>query len=96
MVSQAENQTDADGVQGDVAEASPSEATELDSLLKEYEGDTETPVTTESKSEPKPLPRPDADISKVLKAVQPAVDYVKEVKAEKQQERGFRCRPRIP
>ncbi len=85
MVSQAENQTDVDGVQEDVAETSPSEATELESLIKEYEGDTETPVTAEPKSEPEP--RPNADISKVLKAVQPAVDFVKEVKAEKQQER---------
>jgi len=87
MVNQPENQTDADGVQEDVAEASPSEATELESLIKEYEGGTETPDTTEVKPEPKLEPRPNADIGKVLKAVQPAVDFVKEIKAEKQQER---------
>jgi len=87
MVSQAENQNDADGVQEDGTEASPSEAPELESLLKEYEGGTETPVTTEPKSETKPEPTPNADISNFAKAVKPVVDYVNEVKAEKQQER---------
>lgn len=87
MVSQPENQTDVDGVQEGVAETSTSEATELESLIREYEGDTKTPVTTETKPEPEPEPRPSADIGKILKAVQPAVDFVKEVKAEKQQER---------
>ncbi|KKN09161.1 hypothetical protein LCGC14_1049440 [marine sediment metagenome] len=87
MVSQAENQNDADGVQEDGTEASPSEAPELESLLKEYEGGTETPVTTEPKAETKPEPTPNADISNFAKAVKPVVDYVNEVKAEKQQER---------
>ena len=91
MVSQTENQTDADGVQEGVTEASPSEATELESLLKEYEGDTETSdiTTPDTKTaDIKPVePTPRADIGKILKAVQPAVDFVKEIKAEKREER---------
>jgi hypothetical protein len=58
-------------------------------LIKEYEGvdlggrriikkPAPTPELT-------PEPTSNADIGKVLKAVQPAVDYVNEVKAEKQQ-----------
>ena len=91
MVSQTENQNDADGAQEDVSEASPSEATELESLIKEYEGDTETPVTksvdiktTDIKTHD---PTPNADLAKFAKAVKPAVDFVNEIKAEKQQER---------
>ena len=91
MVSQPENQTDADGVQEDVAEAPPSEATELESLIKEYEGDTKTPDTkaaeTKTIDSKTPEPTPSADLAKFAKAVKPAVDFVNEVKAEKQQER---------
>ena len=90
MVSQPENQNDADGAQEDVSEASPSEATELDSLIKEYEGGTNSSDTTVLKPVPAPVSAPqptnNADIGKVLKAVQPAVDYVNEVKAKAQQE----------
>ena len=91
MVSQTGNQNDADGVQEDEAEASPSEATELESLLKEYEGDTKT---TDSKTADIKLPdtkTPDTtsnvEIGKLAKAIKPVVDYVNEEKAQKQQER---------
>ena len=91
MVSQTENQNDADGAQEDVTEASPSEATELESLIKEYEGDTETPDTKvadiKTIGSKTPEPTPSADLAKFAKAVKPAVDFVNEVKAEKQQER---------
>lgn len=91
MVSQPENQIDADGVQEDVSETSPSEATELDSLIKEYEGATSTPDTVTADSKPAVIPptepMPNADLAKFAKAVKPVVDYVHEVKAEKQEER---------
>ena len=91
MVSQPENQTDVDGVQEDVAETSPSEATELESLIKEYEGDTKTPDTKTADIKTTDVrtvdPTPNVEIGKLAKAIQPVVDYVKEVKAEKQQDR---------
>lgn len=89
MVSQTENQNDADGAQEDVSEASPPEATELESLIKEYEGDTKiadsdtaggkSPDTNDTKP---PESTPHADIGKVLRAVQPAVDFVKKQEAK--------------
>lgn len=96
MVSQSGNQTDVDGVQEDVAETSTSETTELESLIKEYEGGTETPDTKTPDTKSPDIKTndiktaditPTVDIGKILKAVQPAVDYVNEVKAEKQQDR---------
>ena len=89
MVSQTENQNDADGVQEDVSEASPSEATELESLLRDYEGGTKTPDTKTPDTTPKAEAdsTPNAEIGKLAKALKPVVDYVNEDKAEKQQER---------
>ena len=88
MVNQTENQNDADGAQEDVSEASSSEAAELNSLLKEYEGDTKTPdtkipVDTTPKAEADAVPN--AEIGKLAKALKPVVDYVNEEKAEKQE-----------
>lgn len=91
MVSQPENQTDVDGVQEDVAETSPSEAAELDSLIRDYEGATKTPDTKTADIKTNDVrvvdPTPNVEIGKLAKAIQPVVDYVKEVKAEKQQVR---------
>ena len=91
MVSQPENQIDADGVQEDVSETSPSEATELDSLIKEYEGATSTPDTITVDSKPAVIPPTepthDPGIGKLAKAIQPVVDYVNQEKTQKQQGR---------
>jgi hypothetical protein len=90
MVSQAENQNDADGVQEGVSEASPSEATELESLIKEYEGDTEaadTKVIDSKVPDTKPIDTTsNVEIGKLTKAIKPVVDYVNHEKAQKQQD----------
>jgi len=86
MVSQPENQTDVDGVQEDVTETSPSEATELDSLIREYEGDTKTPDTKTSDIKTPDVrtvdPTPNVEIAKFVKAVKPVVDFVKKQEAK--------------
>ena len=86
MVSQTENQIDADGVQEDVPEAPPSEATDLAILIKEYEGDTKAvdskPADSVIPDTKPPESTPHADIGKVLRAVQPAVDFVKKQEAK--------------
>ncbi len=89
MVSQPENQNDVDGVQEGVAETSPSEAAELDTLLREYEGDTKTPdtKTTDIKTTDIKVAdtTPSADVAKFAKAVKPVVDFVKKQEAKEAQ-----------